>query len=57
LEKKLISCFTFLPRQPKNFGCHLMVWVCWMAIEILWLPQRGSIEFFQLPILVVTKNS
>jgi hypothetical protein len=28
LEKKLISCFTFLPRQPKNFGCHLMVWVC-----------------------------
>jgi hypothetical protein len=41
--------------QPKRFGCHLMVWVCPMAIEILWSPFDGggmldSDQFFSITI-------
>jgi hypothetical protein len=55
LGKKLISSLAFFPRRQNNLGCHSMVWVCRMAIKILWLPQRGLTKFFQSPILVATK--
>jgi hypothetical protein len=33
---------------PTPFSRHLMVGVCWMAIEIFWLPKKGEVHVISL---------
>jgi hypothetical protein len=49
------NSLAFLLGQPKNFGRHPMIWVSWMAIEILQSPFNNGVmsmttNFFLSPL-------